>query len=78
MNQLNELLIPILERLTNIEKSIGNNKVPNLMTIKQVIEYSQLSQSTIRRSLLKGTLKPLKDEGKKLFRKSDVDRWLNS
>tara|TARA_B110000014_G_scaffold244463_1_gene215682 strand:+ start:615 stop:851 length:237 start_codon:yes stop_codon:yes gene_type:complete len=78
MNQLNELLIPILERLTNIEKSIGNNKVPNLMTIKQVIEYSQLSQSTIRRSLLKGTLKPFKDEGKKLFRKSDVDRWLNS
>ena len=78
MNQLNELLIPILERLTNIEKSIGNNKVPNLMTIKQVIEYSQLSQSTIRRSLLKGTLKPFKDEGKKLFRKSDVYRWLNS
>jgi len=78
MNQLNEVLIPIIERLTKIEKIIEDKKVPNLMTIKQVIEYSQLSQSTIRRSLFKGTLKPFKDEGKKLFRKSDVDRWLNS
>ena len=77
MNQLNEVLIPIIERLTKIEKVIEDKKVPNLMTLKQVIEYSQLSQSTIRRSLLKGTLKPFKDEGKKLFRKSDVDRWLN-
>ena len=78
MNQLNEVLIPIIERLTKIEKIIEDKKVLNLMTIKQVIEYSQLSQSTIRRSLFKGTLKPFKDEGKKLFRKSDVDRWLNS
>ena len=77
MNQLNEVLIPIIERLTKIEKVIEDKRVPNLMTLKQVIEYSQLSQSTIRRSLLKGTLKPFKDEGKKLFRKSDVDRWLN-
>jgi len=78
MNQLNDVLIPIIERLTKIEKAIGDDKVPNLMTLKQVIEYSQLSQSTIRRSLIKGTLKPFKDKGKKLFRKSDVDRWLNN
>ena len=77
MNQVNEVLIPIMERLDRIEKSIGNNQISNLMTIKQIEEYSQLSSSTIRRHLIKGTLKPFKDEGKKLFRKSDVDRWLN-
>ena len=76
MNQVNAVLIPIMERLERIEKSIGNNKVSNLMTIKQIEEYSQLSSSTIRRHLIKGTHRTFKDEGKKLFRKVDVDNWL--
>ena len=77
MNQVNEILIPIMERLDRIEKSIGKNQVSNLMTIKQIETYSQLSESTIRRSIRLGTLKPSKENGKMLFKKIDVDRWLN-
>ena len=47
------------------------------MSVKDVAEYSSLSELTIRRSVQKGTLKPFKDAGKKLFKKTDVDRWLN-
>lgn len=47
------------------------------MTIKDVVKYSSLSQMSVRRAITKGMLKPFKDSGKKLFKKNDVDRWLN-
>ena len=46
------------------------------MTVKDVVRYTSLSEPTIRRGVLRGTLKPFKEEGKKLFRRTDVDRWL--
>jgi|TARA_B100001540_G_scaffold300804_1_gene306616 excisionase family DNA binding protein len=76
MQQLNELLIPLFERLERIESLITNKDTSSLMSIKDVARYTSLSQPTIRRSVMRGTLKPIKDEGKKLFRRSDVDRWL--
>ena len=77
MNHVSELLIPIMERLDRIEESLSKNQISNLMTIRQIEVYSQLSGSTIMRHIKRGTLKPFKDTGKKLFRKDDVDRWLS-
>jgi|TARA_B110000263_G_C15050247_1_gene392685 excisionase family DNA binding protein len=77
MIQLNEALIPVMERLDRIERSLEKNQAPKLMTLKDVAEYSSLSQMSVRRAIQKGILKPFKDTGKKLFRKDDVDRWLN-
>jgi len=48
------------------------------MTIKDLVQYSRLSEATIRRNIMRGTLKPFKEDGKKLFRRDDVDRWLRS
>ena len=76
MNQLSELLIPIFERLNKIETLISNSNKSDLMTIKDVIKYSRLSRPTIMRGIMKGGLKPFKEDGKKLFRKVDVDNWL--
>ena len=76
MIQLNEALIPVLERLDRIEMSLEKNQTPKLMTIKDIMSYASLSETTIRRHIQRGTLKPFKDEGKKLFRRTDVDRWL--
>ena len=70
-------LIPIFERLEIIESLIRKTNNPNLMTIKDLVQYSRLSEPTIRRSIMRGTLKPFKEAGKKLFRRIDVDRWLN-
>ena len=74
--QLNEILLPLFERLERIESLITNKDTSSLMSIKDVARYTSLSQPTIRRSVMRGTLKPIKDEGKKLFRRADVDRWL--
>ena len=76
MIQLNEALIPVMERLDRIERSLEKNQTPKLMTIKDIMSYASLSETTIRRHIQRGTLKPFKENGKKLFRKIDVDNWL--
>ncbi len=76
---MNEIIIPLIERLDKIEsliKKTTTNK-SKLMTLKDVADYSSLSQVSVRRAIQKGTLKPFKDTGKKLFKKDDIDRWLN-
>tara|TARA_R100000655_G_scaffold48150_1_gene85515 strand:- start:346 stop:630 length:285 start_codon:yes stop_codon:yes gene_type:complete len=77
--KMNDILIPLIERLDKIESLIKKTTTSKskLMTIKDVAEYSSLSQMSVRRAINKGTLKPFKDIGKKLFKKDDVDRWLN-
>ena len=76
MIHISEILTPIFERLEKIETLITDSDNSNLMTVKDVVRYTSLSEPTIRRGVLRGTLKPFKEEGKKLFRRTDVDRWL--
>ena len=76
MTHISEVLFPIIERLNRIESLITKSDNPNLMTIKDVVSYSRLSEPTIRRAVMRSTLKPFKDDGKKLFRKVDVDNWI--
>ena len=71
-------IIPILERLDRIE-SIVTDKISKhapLMTLKDVSNYARVCEATIRRAIHKGTIKPFKSSGKKLFRREDVDTWL--
>ena len=76
MTHISELLLPIFERLGRIESLITKSDNPNLMTIKDIVNYARLSEPTIRRAVMRSTLTPFKDDGKKLFRKVDVDNWL--
>ena len=78
MEHLSEALLPVLERLDRIERSVDKNQTLKLMTIKDLIQYSRLSEATIRRHIMRGSLKPFKEDGKKLFRKVDVDNWLRT
>jgi len=75
---MNDILIPIIERLNTLESLIKRNlvKTDKLMTIKDVAEYSSLSDMSVYRAVQRGSLKVFKDKGKKLFRKTDVDSWL--
>ena len=76
---MNDILIPIIEKLESLERLIKKTtKADNeLMTIKAVAKYSSISEVSVRRAVQKGVLKPFKDSGKKLFKKNEVDRWLN-
>ena len=69
--------IPIKEQLDRIEKKLDGNYADPFLSIKQVADYSALSPSTIRRAMQRGNLKCSKSTGKLLFKKSDVERWLN-
>tara|TARA_E500000081_G_scaffold154637_1_gene192196 strand:- start:1106 stop:1339 length:234 start_codon:yes stop_codon:yes gene_type:complete len=75
---MNDILITIIERLNTLESLIKRNlvKTDKLMTIKDVAEYSSLSDMSVYRAVQRGSLKVFKDKGKKLFRKTDVDSWL--
>ena len=71
--------IRILEKLDNILR-ILQNKIPkdNYMDIKQAAEYSAMSRSSIRRSCQEGRLKYSDSHGKFLFKKSDVEHWIQN
>jgi excisionase family DNA binding protein len=47
------------------------------LTLKDVISWTSLSASTIRRAIHKGELKASTATGKHLFKLSSVERWLN-
>jgi len=67
----------VMRKLVSIESNMQTNKSNDeLMTIRDVIRYSKFSDATIRRHIMRNTLKPFKKDGKKLFRRIDVDKWL--
>ena len=66
------ILNRILKEIENIN-SISNDK---WLTIKQTVVYTGLSDSTIRRAVRKGILKPGNRGGKLVFKRSNIDRWL--
>ena len=72
-------MIRVIDRLNRIEDLLQNkNNVyrSKLMTIKDIVRYTGLSDPAIRRNIQRGKLKAVKKEGKKLFRRVDVDNWL--
>ena len=72
-------MIRVIDRLNRIEDLLQNkNNVyrSKLMTIKDIVRYTGLSDPSIRRNIQRGKLKAVKREGKKLFRRVDVDNWL--
>ena len=65
MIHISEILAPIFERLDRLETLISKSDTSDLMTIKDVVKYTSLSEPTIRRGIMRGRLKPIKEEGKK-------------
>ncbi len=70
-------LVPIIERLDNIQKKLDSKLTNNYLSIIQVADLTSLSTSTIRRAVVKGELKCSKRLGKLLFQESDVRKWIN-
>jgi|TARA_B100001971_G_C18087118_1_gene481543 predicted DNA-binding transcriptional regulator AlpA len=67
----------IIEALKRIEQKLEKYKENRWLSLKEVIEYTSLSAATIRRAKQKGFLKVSTRTGKLLFKRSDVDNWLN-
>ena len=69
--------IRILELLNEIKSLIIGKMNERWLTLKEVSEYTSLSESTIRRAIQKGVLKSSNKTGRLLFKVSSVDKWLN-
>ena len=68
--------IRIVELLNEIKTLILGKVNERWLTIREVAEYTSVSESTIRRAIKKGVLKTSDKTGRLLFKVSDVDRWL--
>ena len=67
----------ILQELKELRALIQKN-VPIWLSIKDSVEYSGLSESSIRRAIQSGTLKANKVGGKWLIKASWLERYLTS
>jgi len=77
MENLDVQLYSLAEQLDSIEKKLDGKYSNKFLDMKQVVQYSSTSASTIRRAIAKGELKCSKKLGKLLFKVEWVDRWLN-
>ena len=68
--------IRIVEMLNEIKTLILGKVNERWLMLKEVAEYTSVSESTIRRAIKKGVLKASDKTGRLLFKVSDVDRWL--
>lgn len=64
-------------KVLNEIKDLIIGKTSRWMSIKDVVQYTSMSESTIRRAVQKGELKASHATGKLLFKASDIERWLN-
>lgn len=69
--------IRLIELLNEIKTLILGKVNERWLTLKEVSDYASVSESTIRRAIVKGNLKSSKVTGRLLFKVSSVDRWLN-
>ena len=68
--------IRIVELLNEIRTLILGKVNERWLNLRDVSEYTSVSESTIRRAIKKGVLKSSNKTGRLLFKVSDVDRWL--
>ena len=71
---MNYQLKSVLEELRTIIQTKSSN---GWMNIDEVVHYTSLSESTIRRAVARGSLKVSRTTGKLLFKTGWVDNWLN-
>ena len=66
----------ILETLEELKSLIKTNHHNKWMNIREVCEYTSVSESTIRRAIKRGLLKVSNQTGKLLFKRINVDKWI--
>ena len=68
----------ILNKLNEILQYVRGHNPTRYIDINEVAELCQISKSTIRRQVDKGSLKCSKKLGKMLFQVEEIERWLSS
>lgn len=73
-----EFKFEIKEKISNMERILQRlNNSSNWISMNEAATYSGLSKSTLRRAVQVGSLKCSRKSGKLLFKRDEIDRWLN-
>jgi len=73
-NRMEYQMKDVLDKLRDIVQEKSSNV---WMDISDTVNYSSVSESTIRRAVRKGELKVSKATGKLLFKIDWIDKWLS-
>ncbi|MBC8402368.1 MAG: helix-turn-helix domain-containing protein [Candidatus Marinimicrobia bacterium] len=73
---IDDIDIELLKEIQSIKKLVSSKTHDQWLDMRGVCSYTSLSESTIRRAIVKGTLKHSNSTGKLLFKISSVDRFL--
>mgnify|MGYP001158184605 CR=1 FL=1 len=65
------------ELLSELLATVKKKEPDEWLTISEVAHYTKLSCPTLRRYIKAGRLKASKETGRLLFKKSNIDKWLN-
>tara|TARA_R100000655_G_C2999072_1_gene194036 strand:- start:3630 stop:3857 length:228 start_codon:yes stop_codon:yes gene_type:complete len=68
-------IVELLKELKSI--IIGNKQEDNWLDIKQASKYCAVSTATLRRNVKANRLQASNKLGKMLFKKSELESWLN-
>tara|TARA_Y100000004_G_C8932334_1_gene420584 strand:- start:1524 stop:1757 length:234 start_codon:yes stop_codon:yes gene_type:complete len=67
----------VIELLKEIKELVSKDKIQSeWFDINQAAQYCSVSKATLRRNIQKGALKVSKRVGKLLFKRSELDKWL--
>ena len=67
----------VIELLKEIKSMLTGNTNDKWLDINQASEYCSVHPSTLRRNVANGSLKASDKLGKKLFKQSELENWLN-
>tara|TARA_Y100001934_G_C11966287_1_gene591899 strand:- start:402 stop:620 length:219 start_codon:yes stop_codon:yes gene_type:complete len=67
----------VIELLKEIKSMLTGNTNDKWLDINQASEYCSVHPSTLRRNVANGSLKASDKLGKKLFKQSELEVWLN-
>ena len=76
MGDIDIFVYSVAEQLNRIEEKIDNRINKEWLSVTDVIKICGLSRSTIYRGISLNQLKTVKSGGKRMTKKSWVDRWL--
>ena len=68
----------IIELLKEIKSMLTPTSNDKWLDLNQASEYTNLSVSSLRRGISNGSLKASDRLGKKLFKVSELEKWLNN
>lgn len=76
MGDIDIFVYSVAEQLNRIEEKIDNRLNKDWLSVTDVVKSTGLSRSTIQRGISLGQLKSVKSGGKRMMKKSWIEKWL--